>query len=81
MATIRLNSNELDMNFVEGIKRLFPNQEITVRVEGGAMDETEFLLSSPKNRERLLQSIVDLNAGKVISFTMEELQKYVDEGK
>lgn len=37
-----------------------------------AYEETAYLLRSPKNRERLLESIEQLNEGKIISRDIEE---------
>ncbi|OJF11080.1 type II toxin-antitoxin system Phd/YefM family antitoxin [Couchioplanes caeruleus] len=39
---------------------------------GGEMDETDYLLSSPANAERLRRSIEDLNAGRGITFDSVE---------
>lgn len=38
------------------------------------MDETEYLISSPANKAHLEQSFKDLENGKGITFTVEELQ-------
>lgn len=37
-----------------------------------AMDETTYLLSSPKNREQLLSAIAELNAGKGVERNLIE---------
>lgn len=37
-----------------------------------AYEETAYLLRSPKNRERLLESIEQLNEGKIIERAIEE---------
>lgn len=39
-----------------------------------AMDETAYLLSSPRNAERLNVSIAQIEAGNVIDKTMQELE-------
>lgn len=44
-----------------------------------AMDETTYLLSSPANRQSLLDGIAALNAGKGIEKTMEELEAMAKE--
>jgi len=40
-----------------------------------AMNETAYLLSNPKNRERLLRSIKQIENGEVVNVTLEELDK------
>jgi antitoxin YefM len=37
-------------------------------------DETQYLLSSPANAKELRKSIAELNAGKTVSKTIEELE-------
>ena len=39
------------------------------------MNETAYLLSNPKNRERLLRSIKQIENGEVVNVTLEELDK------
>jgi antitoxin YefM len=41
-----------------------------------AITETEYLMRSPANRERLLQGLEDARAGKTIKKTLAELKKY-----
>lgn len=56
MQTIyRLNVNELDENFLEGLKSTFKDRDIEIVVY--AVDETAYLLSSEANRTRLLRSV------------------------
>jgi len=43
------------------------------------MDETAYLLSSPANRDALAQSIANIEADKVITKTLEELDAMADE--
>jgi len=43
------------------------------------MDETAYLLSSPKNAERLSASIKNIEDGKVVTKTMEELEAMAGE--
>lgn len=57
--TYRLNVNELDENFLEGLKTTFKDKEIEIIVS--EVDETEYLLKSPANKKRLLQAIENVN--------------------
>lgn len=55
MQTIyRLNANELDENFLAGLKATFKDQEIEIVVYG--VDETAYLMASELNCDRLLQA-------------------------
>ena len=71
-AVFRLNSRELGSGFIDSIKNAYPDQniEITIREQ----DETEYLLASPVNRERLEAAVKNIEQGKnIISFeTLEQ---------
>ncbi|MEM6835940.1 MAG: hypothetical protein AAF609_03710 [Cyanobacteria bacterium P01_C01_bin.120] len=60
--TYRLNASELDEKFLEGLKATFQGQEIEIIVY--ALDETEYLLASPANRERLFAAKANIEQGK-----------------
>ena len=61
-ATYRIKANELDEKFIEGIKTTFGEQEIEIVVSD--MDETDYLLQSPANKERLLKAIQNVKRGE-----------------
>jgi len=71
-AVFRLNTRELEASFITSLRDAYPDQniEITVREQ----DETEYLCSSPANRERLEKAIENVKQGKnIISFdTLEQ---------
>ena len=75
----RLNSREMGIEFVNSIKVAYPDQsiEITVRRQTDVeIDETEYLLNSPSNREHLIKAIKE---EKLITFeTVEEARKCAD---
>ena len=77
-ATYRLNANELDHNFLDALKAVFKDKEIEIVVtEAGQKgeDETEYLLKSPANRERLLAAIENVAQGRnLVAVTLDELQ-------
>ncbi|KAM3101516.1 hypothetical protein ACKFKF_07175 [Phormidesmis sp. 146-12] len=59
MQTIyRLNANELDQKFLDGLKATFKDQEIEIVVYG--VDETAYLMASAANRARLLQAVENI---------------------
>ena len=68
--TYRLKLNELNQQFLEGIKALFQEkEEVEIAVYGAdepEEDETTYLMKSKANRERLLQAIRDVEQGKNI---------------
>jgi hypothetical protein len=62
--TFHLNTDELDATFIERVKAAFPHQRIAIEVTEA--DETEYLLSDPERRERLLRSIENVEHGRNI---------------
>ncbi|OKH37342.1 hypothetical protein NIES2119_13920 [[Phormidium ambiguum] IAM M-71] len=56
MSTVyRVKASELDSSFLEEIKKTFGDKEIEIIVS--QFDETEYLLKSEVNKERLLSAI------------------------
>lgn len=65
MSTIyRLNTDELNASFLEALKAAFPHKEFEIAVTDA--DETDYLLGSPANRERLLRAVSDVEAGRCV---------------
>ena len=58
----RLNADELDSKFIESLKSAFGHKEIEIAVS--ETDETDYLLRSSVNRERLLQAVADVESGR-----------------
>lgn len=58
----RLNADELDGAFLESLKAAFPHKEIEIAISEA--DETDYLLRSPTNRERLLKAVEEVDAGR-----------------
>lgn len=58
----RLNADELDNKFLESLKSAFGHKQIEIAVSEA--DETDYLLRAPVNRERLLQALADVEAGR-----------------
>ncbi|MFM8331472.1 MAG: hypothetical protein ACKN9T_07265, partial [Candidatus Methylumidiphilus sp.] len=58
----KLNADELDQQFLDGLKAQFKHKTIEISVceaEQASADETEYLLHSPANRERLLSAVAN----------------------
>ena len=72
-ATYRIKANELDEKFIERIKTTFGEQEIEIVVSD--IDETDYLLQSPANKERLLKAIENVKRGEnLVAISLEELE-------
>ena len=56
--------DELDQQFLEGLKKAFAHKEIEITVSEA--DETDYLLRSPPNRERLLRAVADIEQNRNI---------------
>ena len=60
-----LNANELDINFLESIKKLFQEKSININISiAQKEDETDYLLSTSANASRLLKSINNIENHK-----------------
>jgi hypothetical protein len=60
----KLNTGELTPNFITLLKTAYPGKEVEIIVQEVPANETEYLLSSPVNRERLLQAVDDIRNEK-----------------
>ncbi|AQG79041.1 hypothetical protein [Spirosoma montaniterrae] len=67
--TIQLNLDELNSGLIDQLKALFKGtqqQRVTIVVDD-EIDETDYLLQSPANRERLLQSLENARRGNFVA--------------
>jgi len=67
--TYRLKASELGENFLQSIKALYGNKLVEIyvaEVNEEDEDETEYLMSSPENKRRLLESINDIKNNRNI---------------
>ncbi|MFP4124907.1 hypothetical protein [Coleofasciculus sp.] len=73
MSTIyRLKANEIDRNFLEEIKATFGDKEIEIVVS--EFDETEYLLQSEANKNRLLGAIKNVGKRKnLVEINLQDL--------
>ena len=65
--TFEVHTDQLDERFLASVKAMFPHRTVAIAVsEPAEMDETDYLLSTPANRERLLKAIGDVESGRNI---------------
>jgi antitoxin YefM len=73
----RLKANELDSQFLKALKAMFKNKEIEIVVSEAFQseeDETEYLLKSKANRERLLEAIENVAQNRnLVTVDLEEV--------
>jgi antitoxin YefM len=63
METIyQLNADDLNEDFLEGLKASFKHKEIEIVVY--ERDETAYLLRTPTNREQLLKAAADIEQNR-----------------
>lgn len=75
--TISLDLDELDNTFLRQLKTFFGKRKhgkITIILEED-VDETEYLLQSPANKEGLLRSLENANQGNFIKPDLDEFRK------
>jgi antitoxin YefM len=71
-AIYRLKASELNEQFIESLKLTFGEEEIEITVS--PIDETDYLLRSPANKQKLLNAIENVKQGKnLVEVNLEEL--------
>jgi len=74
VTTYKLNTSELGNTLFDSIRTTYPDQVVEIQVR--EQDETEYLLSTPANREHLEKAIKE---EKVITFgTVKEARECAD---
>jgi hypothetical protein len=61
--TYEIHTDDLDDRFTASIKAAFPHRKVTIAVLDQP-DETDYLLSDPERKARLLQAIEDIQQGR-----------------
>ena len=70
--TIRINTDMLTADIVEGIKRMFPHKTVDIIIQPS--DDTDYILSSPAYTKELEDRIAAYNAKKeTISIKADDL--------
>jgi len=73
-ANFKLRLGDLDIDFVEKLKGLFSKNNIIEINIGDEVDETDYLLSTPANRESLFRSLEQLKNRQLISKQINHLE-------
>ena len=72
-AIYRLKASELDDRFLSGLKATFQDQEIEIIV--CTVDETDYLLKTTANKDRLLQAIENVKSKtNLVEVSLAELE-------
>ena len=70
-ATYSISRDELNADFIEAIKRTFKTEKVLIQIDE-VMDETEYLLSTPANKDFLEKSILQVKNGEVLKLDIED---------
>ncbi|MES2330983.1 MAG: hypothetical protein V4539_15375 [Bacteroidota bacterium] len=60
--TIRVNTDMLTADIIEGIKKLFPHQMVDIVIQPA--DDTDYILSNPAFAHELLERITEYETKK-----------------
>ena len=69
--SFRLNAADLDIRFLEALRQLFTDQNIVINVATEA-DTTDYLLSDPARKARLMQALKDAETGNLVSVNLAD---------
>lgn len=70
--TIRINTDNLTSEIIEGIKKMFPHKTVEITIQPA--DETEYILSNPAYASELAERIQEYNKKKeTIQIKADEL--------
>ncbi len=71
-ATIRINTDNLSVDIIDGIKKMFPHKLVEITIQHA--DETEYILSDAEYTHDLMERIEEYNSKqKTISVKADEL--------
>lgn len=77
---VRMKAEELDGTLIDFLKKSFHGKRIAVHVYEEPMDETEYLLTDPIHREKILATIKEVEqASNLKTYTMENIMNMVNE--
>jgi antitoxin YefM len=71
-SSYRLKANELDEKFIAGLKETYKDKDIEIIIY--EVNETEYLLQSDVNRQRLMQAKTNIdNKTNLVEIDLEDL--------
>ena len=73
-ANFKIRLGDLNMDFVEKLKNFFSKNNIIEINIGDEVDETDYLLSTPSNRESIFRSLEQLKNRQFISKQINQLE-------
>ena len=73
-ANFKLRLGDLDIDLVEKLKSLFSKNHVIEINIGDEVDETDYLLSTPANRESIFRSLEQLKNRQLISKQINHLE-------
>ncbi|MDQ6888872.1 MAG: hypothetical protein M3Z56_01130 [Bacteroidota bacterium] len=77
---VRLNADELNSGLIDFIKNSFKGKRIALHIYEDEMDETEYLLSDPIAKQRLLNAVENVKYMRNIrEYTIDEINSYLNE--
>jgi hypothetical protein len=72
-AVIKLDIDELSVEFIDNLKKLFPGRKVQIKVEE-EMDATEYIMNNPDYAKELNERIAEYEkTKKVITVKPEDL--------
>ena len=72
---VRMNADEINQSFVDFIKSSFKGKRIALHIYEDQTDETEYLLSDPTHKEKILASVAEVSNRKELkTYTLDELK-------
>jgi hypothetical protein len=72
-ASFVMKLNDLDSDLIEKLRSVFKNDNVVEINISDSLDETEYLMSTPANRESLDRSLEQLKRREFISISAGEL--------
>jgi hypothetical protein len=75
VTTYKLNTKDLESTFIDSVRTAYPDQVVEIQIR--EQDETEYLLGTPANRERmakaLAKALYEDEEGNLVTFeTLEQ---------
>ncbi|KHE93944.1 MAG: hypothetical protein K8F52_10050 [Candidatus Scalindua rubra] len=73
-ASFKLRMEDLDSDLIEKLKNMFDKKNVIEINVSDEIKETDFLLSTPANRESLYRSLKQLKEGDIVSKSIKEIE-------